>query len=274
MKKLIISFVVLFVLNLRLSFSDYKTEPIKFEELSETSRPISIKYMIGTNSQTGLIVGFFNHDTLELEVEVQRGTFLKSTNEHIQSMIIANNDRCPFDIVTFNSCQAEWSAQKSEPFYTFNLPPLQLTEVSLNAVCAELHKNPPTASNNQYIVAQSKYSSELAKLFKGVDKINNEIVPEIEKAIVERDSLNLVLNRNLTDKEITIFSNLSNDMFLNFNTLNYAIWAITDSLDKNKMRSKLQEWSGISDSPDFDLQIDMTKIILEEAELKEYAAKF
>lgn len=274
MKKLIISFIVLIVLNINLSLSSFKTDPIKFEELSESSRPISIKYILGTNSQTGLIVGFFNHDTLELEVEVKRGTLLKSTDEQIQSMIIANNYFSPFDIIAFNSCHAEWIALKSEPFYTFKLPPLQLTEVSLNALCAELHKNPPTSANNKYVVAQSNHIDEIEKLFNGVDIINNEIVPQIEKAIVERDGANLILNRNLTDREIIIFSNLSDGMFLNFNTLNYAVWAITDSLDKNDMRSKLREWSGLSDSPDFDVQIEMTKIILEEAQLNSYADKF
>ena len=141
-------------------------------------------------------------------------------------------------------------------------------------MCAELDKNPPSTSDHKFTVSSSENSNYFEKLFAAADRINNQIVPGIKKAIVEKDGPNITLNRNLTQKERTILSNLTDDMFLNLNTFNYAVWAITDGLDKNKMQEKLLEWSGRATTQGFDVQIDMTRIILEEAVLNEYAVKF
>ena len=96
---------VLLVFNF--AFTTHQTDPIAFETLSETSRPVAIQFINGTGTQTGLVVGFFNHDTLEHIVAVKRGTVLQPQNERTQSMLIARNT-LPFrGKLGFTSCRAE-----------------------------------------------------------------------------------------------------------------------------------------------------------------------
>lgn len=284
MKKIIIVFFL--ILSLNFSFNPLYQGVFEFIELSATSRPIELQYIRGTGTQTGLTAGLYNHDSKTHRVSINRGILLKSASGGIQSMVIAyNTSLISNKLFSYNSVYAiEWKSQRSKPVYYYELPPKQLTEICINAVCAELHKNPPSQSNFVYTVKSCPYEDKLQKIYATVDTINIKIVPTILDAILSQNGNMVTLSRPFTDEEKIIFNNLDSypehpdkneQCYINFNTLNWAIWAVTDSLNGEIMKQKIREWSmGLASSENIDVQMNMTKLILQKAGLVNYANRF